>query len=138
MVRCELNIFDSKLFDDVILNALLTVDRADVTYHDMEEIDKMQSIPELERLLPLLKSQNASVYFYTITHIALTHVCVSCFVTVFYAVFFKLTSLSQNERSCWSCMCRLCSTAESSASKRSKLLLSCPSSSPSTRRTLVI
>lgn len=49
---------------------LVGVCRMDVSYHDMEEINKLQSIPDLERFLPLI-----SDYLSTQTH---THRALAC------------------------------------------------------------
>lgn len=113
----------------------LGVFRTDVSYHDMEEINKMQSIPDLERFLPIYDKKRIYVYY---THSHTGHIFLSCFsspVTVLYAVCLELTSLNQKEKSCWRCMSRLCIFAEHAASKWNRLLLSCPSSSPSMRLT---
>lgn len=113
--------------------------RTDVSYHDMEEIDNMQSIPELERFLALFMTRFTSVSFYTHPHTTEFTLLpfLSCPVTVLCAVCFKLTFLNQKEEFCWSYTSRLCFFVESATSNRNKPLLYCPSWSPSMRLTLV-
>lgn len=109
----------------------LCVFRTDVNYHDMEEIEKMQSIPDLERFLPPV---NTRTHFYLFNTIPLTALSIlSHFfssVTVLYAECLVSISPNQREEFCWSCMSRRCFFAENATLKRNKHLLSCPSSRP--------
>lgn len=113
--------------------------RTDVNSRNMEEIDNMQSIPDLERLIPVYDQTHLSVYVQSHTRSTdfffLPYLFSS--VTVLCAVCLKLTFLHQKEEFCWSYTSRLCFFAESAISKRNKPLLSCPSLSRSMRLILV-
>lgn len=85
------------------------------------------SAPDHEQKYIYIFIHNHSTDIFCVTLI------LSLCVTVSSAVCLELISLNQKEESCWSCMYRLCFSAESAASRRNKLLPSCPSSNPSMR-----